>query len=87
VDETDAVGDPFEALGNAHRRVIVQLLSRSPRSVGDLADEQVGTRRLYRLQARGLEAVRGYLEEVWGDAATRFRLFAENTPGPGADDG
>ena len=27
----------------------------------------------------GLDAVARYLEQVWGDAATRFRLAAENT--------
>ena len=37
-----------------------------------------GTRRLYRLQDAGIEAVRTYLEQVWGDAATRFRIAAEN---------
>jgi hypothetical protein len=25
--------------------------------------------------------VQEYLEQVWGDAAQRFRLMAENTPG------
>ena len=38
-----------------------------------------GTRRLYRLDDAGIEAVREYLEQVWGEAATRFRLLAENT--------
>ncbi len=38
-----------------------------------------GTRRLYRLHDEGLDAVRAYLEQVWGDAITRFRLVAENT--------
>jgi len=37
-----------------------------------------GTRRLYRMHDEGVEAVRAYLQEVWGDAATRFRLLAEN---------
>lgn len=37
-----------------------------------------GTRRLYRLQDEGIEAVRSYLEQVWGDAASRFRIAAEN---------
>jgi DNA-binding transcriptional ArsR family regulator len=37
-----------------------------------------GTRRLYRLHDEGVEAVRAYLEEVWGDAAARFRLLADN---------
>ena len=38
-----------------------------------------GTRRIYHLQEQGIEAVRAYLEQVWGEAATRFRLTAENT--------
>jgi DNA-binding transcriptional ArsR family regulator len=37
-----------------------------------------GTRRLYRLHDAGLDAVRSYLEDVWGDAIDRFRLLAEN---------
>jgi DNA-binding transcriptional ArsR family regulator len=97
------VGDPFDALGNAHRRAIVELLAERPRSVreiadalpisrpavsrhlrllggaGLVADEQIGTRRLYRLQEQGVEAVQAYLRRVWGDAATRFRMLAENT--------
>lgn len=88
--------DPFDALGNPYRRQIVELLSRKPRSVGEIADrlpisrpavsrhlsvlgraglvsdEQVGTRRLYRLE-------RAYLSQVWADVAARFKLFAENT--------
>ena len=31
-------GDPFEALGDANRRAIVELLSAEPRSVQELAD-------------------------------------------------
>src|ERR1700685_1425912 len=38
-----------------------------------------GTRRLYRLHDEGLDAVRSYLQEVWGDAAARFRLTADNS--------
>ena len=38
-----------------------------------------GTRRIYHLREEGIEAVRAYLEQVWGDAATRFRMTAENT--------
>lgn len=38
-----------------------------------------GTRRIYHLREEGIEAVRSYLEQVWGDAATRFRMTAENT--------
>ena len=46
---------------------------------GLVADRAEGTRRLYRLDDEGIEAVREYLEQVWGEAAARFRLVAENT--------
>jgi DNA-binding transcriptional ArsR family regulator len=99
----DLAGDPFDALGDANRRAIVELLVTGDRSVGELAgalpisrpavsrhlrllkeaglvtDRAEGTRRLYRLHDEGIVAVREYLERVWGDAAARFRLFAENT--------
>src|SRR5688572_3501827 len=96
------VGDPFDALGDPHRRAIVELLGTGGRSVREIADtlpisrpavsrhlrllknaglvteEPRGTRRVYRLHAEGVEAVQAYLLQVWGDAATRFRLMAEN---------
>jgi DNA-binding transcriptional ArsR family regulator len=34
-----AQGDPFEALGDAHRRAIIELLATEPRAVGELADQ------------------------------------------------
>ena len=49
------------------------------KEAGLVVDEARGTRRLYRLHDRGVVAVQAYLAEVWGDAAARFRLFAENT--------
>jgi len=49
---------------------------------GLVADRPVGARRLYRLNDLGLAAMREYLESVWGVAAARFRLFAENTAPP-----
>jgi DNA-binding transcriptional ArsR family regulator len=97
-------GDQFDALGDANRRAIVELLREGSRSVRELADElpisrpavsrhlrllkeaglvtdrAEGTRRLYRLHDEGIAAVRDYLEQVWGDAAARFRLVAENSP-------
>lgn len=48
------------------------------KEAGLVASSPEGTRRLYRLHDEGLDAVRAYLSEVWGDAATRFRLTAEN---------
>jgi DNA-binding transcriptional ArsR family regulator len=100
----DAVpGEQFDALGDANRRAIVELLRAGDRSVRQLADElpisrpavsrhlrllkqaglvtdrAEGTRRVYRLDDQGIAAVREYLEHVWGEAAARFRLLAENT--------
>jgi DNA-binding transcriptional ArsR family regulator len=49
------------------------------KEAGLVTDRAEGTRRLYRLHDHGLEAVRAYLEDVWGDAAARFRIAAENT--------
>jgi DNA-binding transcriptional ArsR family regulator len=49
------------------------------KSAGLVAEERRGTERVYHLQEQGLQAVHEYLEGVWGDAAGRFRLVAENT--------
>ncbi len=49
------------------------------KEAGLVTDRAEGTRRLYRLHGDGIEAVREYLEAVWGEAAARFRLAAENT--------
>jgi DNA-binding transcriptional ArsR family regulator len=48
------------------------------KEAGLVADRAEGTRRLYRLHDEGIEAVRDYLEQVWGEAATRFKLAADN---------
>jgi len=95
--------DPFEALGDPHRRDILRLLSDGDKPVLEIAaalpisrpavsrhlrllkeaglvtEQPHGTRRIYHLQDQGLRAVQAYLERVWGDAARRFRLLAENT--------
>jgi DNA-binding transcriptional ArsR family regulator len=99
-------GDPFNALGDPHRRRIVELLTAGGQSVRDIADalpisrpavsrhlrllkdaglvveEARGTQRIYRLHDEGVAAVQAYLTQVWGDAATRFRMFTENTGEP-----
>jgi DNA-binding transcriptional ArsR family regulator len=49
------------------------------KDAGMVAERAEGTRRIYCLQERGIEAVREYLGRVWGEAAARFRLLAENT--------
>ncbi|MGZ4683773.1 MAG: ArsR/SmtB family transcription factor [Acidimicrobiales bacterium] len=49
------------------------------KEAGLVAEEPQGTRRIYRLQDQGVEAVEAYLTQVWGEAVMRFRLTAENT--------
>jgi DNA-binding transcriptional ArsR family regulator len=54
------------------------------KSAGLVIEEPRGTRRIYRLHDQGVDAVRAYLAQVWGDASARFRVMAENTrPGRG----
>ena len=88
-DPLDALGNPYrrqivELLARKPRSV-QEIADRLPISrpavsrhlrvlngAGLVSDEQLGTRRLYRLE-------RTYLTQLWGDVATRFKLFAENT--------
>jgi DNA-binding transcriptional ArsR family regulator len=95
--------EALEALGDANRRAIVEILSHGGRSVQQIADElpisrpavsrhlrllkgaglvadsSHGTRRVYELRADGVRAIRSYFEQIWGEAATRFRIVAENS--------
>ncbi len=54
------------------------------KEAGLVIEEPRGTRRMYRLHDKGLEAVRAYLDRVWGESAARFQLVAENTSRPPA---
>jgi DNA-binding transcriptional ArsR family regulator len=49
------------------------------KEAGFVVEEPQGTRRIYRLRDSGPDAVREFLERVWGESAARFRLRAENT--------
>lgn len=49
------------------------------KDAGLVVEQARGTRRIYRLHDEGVAAVQAYLARVWGDAATRFTLAAENT--------
>ena len=94
--------EAFDALGDANRRAIVEILGSGEQSVQEIADrlpisrpavsrhlrllkdaglvsdEARGTRHVYRLRAEGVEAIRRYFADVWGEAIPRFRLVAEN---------
>lgn len=49
------------------------------KDAGLVEEHRVGVRRIYGLRREGLGSVAEYLEQVWGDAAARFRLIAENS--------
>lgn len=49
------------------------------KDAGMVAEHPDGTRRIYHLEEHGMRSVRDYLEGIWGEAASRFRLLAENT--------
>ena len=46
------------------------------RQAGLVVEQPRGTRRIYQLHDQGMEAVRAYLERVWGDAAGKYRSAA-----------
>ena len=47
------------------------------KQAGLVVEQPRGTRRIYQLHDEGIEAVRAYLAQVWGDAAAGFRQLAE----------
>ena len=80
----ELLGDGDRSVGEIAGRLPVSrpAVSRHLRvlkEAGLVRDRSEGTRRLYRLDAAGAEAVRAYLESLWGEAAGRFRMAAENT--------
>jgi len=42
-------------------------------------DEAVGAQRVYGLRTEGVEAIRAYFEQVWGDVAARYQVAVRNT--------
>lgn len=95
--------DPFDALGDPHRRAIVEVLASAEHSVQEIADQlpisrpavsrhlrllkeaglvdhrSEGVKRIYRLDAKGADEMRRYMEQVWGEAIARFTIAVENT--------
>ncbi|MFL5777990.1 MAG: ArsR/SmtB family transcription factor [Chloroflexota bacterium] len=52
------------------------------KDAGLVVQRAEGTRRIYRLHRDGADAVEAYLRRVWGDAAARFKLAADNVREP-----
>ena len=47
------------------------------KNAGLVVDERDGTRRVYRVDPRGIEALRNYLDRLWDRALAAFRAAAE----------
>ena len=52
------------------------------KDAGLVRDEADGTRRLYEVDARGIEELRDWLESFWDDALEAFKAEAERTARP-----
>ena len=50
------------------------------KEAGLVTDEAQGTRRIYRLDPRGLGALRDWLEQFWASALADFQAFADQLP-------
>jgi len=92
-DPFEALGDPNRReilrLLAAGDKPVIELAAALPisrpavsrhlrllKEAGMVAEQASGTR------DEGMHAIQAYLERVWGDAAARFRLLAENTGDP-----
>lgn len=82
-------GKPVQAIADAMTisRPAVSRHLRLLKDAGMVAERAQGARRIYHLQDRGINAVQEYLQRVWGEAAARFRLLAENTKASGGEGG
>ena len=47
------------------------------KDAGLVSERRIGTRRLYRLEPRGIEELRAYFERFWDDALAAFAEAAE----------
>ena len=72
VADEDADWLGLSLLSGAHMTLVPRVL-RLLKEAGLVAEQAQGTRRIYHLREEGLQAVQAYLEQVWGDAARRFR--------------
>jgi DNA-binding transcriptional ArsR family regulator len=47
------------------------------KDAGLVIDREEGTRRIYRVDARGIEAMRSYLDRFWDRSLAAFKVVAE----------
>lgn len=70
-----AVGEIAEGLPVTRPAVSQHL--RVLEAAGLVSAEAAGTRRLYRIEPKGLEALRAYIDSFWRDALDAFKAEAE----------
>jgi DNA-binding transcriptional ArsR family regulator len=49
------------------------------KDAGLVVDEAAGNERIYQLRAEGIDALRRYVDDVWGEALARYRMLADNS--------
>lgn len=50
------------------------------KEAGLVTDRPDGVKRIYRLDDAGIAEARAFMEQVWGEAAARYRIAVENRP-------
>jgi DNA-binding transcriptional ArsR family regulator len=48
------------------------------KNAGLVVDEAAGNERIYQLRQEGIDALRRYVDDVWGEALIRYRMLADN---------
>jgi DNA-binding transcriptional ArsR family regulator len=74
-----AVGDLARELPVSRPAVSQHL--RVLKEAGLVTDSRNGTRRLYSIDPRGVEALRTYFDVFWSEALVRYKAAAENETG------
>lgn len=65
------------ALGLPISRPAVSQHLKHLKDAGLVCDEAVGTRRIYRLDPRGIGAMRDWLDQHWQNSLGKFKRFAD----------
>ena len=73
-----AVGELAEGLPISRPAVSQHL--RVLEAAGLIVHERQGTRRIYRVEMSGIEAMRSYLDRFWDQALAAFKRAAEQEP-------
>ena len=92
-----ALGDPtrrtiFESLArrpkavgssppSCRSRPAVSQHLRVLKEAGLVSDRADGTRRIYQIRHQGVQAIHGYLDQMWGQAMAAFQAEARRTAG------